>query len=460
MQVPPVQFDLSAEKVDPPLPRLSWVWILVSLFFASIVFASLFVNDKKSSVIEDPVKNELKILEMQLCMKSLSVSSGNDQKGKMFEDQVEGLLQKAKTESSAQKLRIVLRVEDKSPPFKDDMANLAKSVKVEDQAFARLYTEPKPNKAEATALLKQIDGSEIAEKIAIVQVNESFGDKAIRSKTFDPARVAGIGFMLMGIVVGLGLGFIAWYVYWFRRQNGKLAPKGLPLGNIDAGRADRLVFVAFVVIATYLVTSLAIGLIVKKPFFGLEILSFVPVFIAIAICINVPIFGWRITPKAIGLTFERFPEKLGWAVAAFFANIPITLTMLALAPVLQKLLPGGSHPVGDELLKNPTPMKVATIIFLACVIAPIWEEIVFRGMIFPAIAKVLNKPIYGALISSLIFAGIHPQGLFGIPALMAIAMFLCGVSYQTKSLMSNIMVHSMYNGALVVSTFVAAPLFK
>ncbi|MEI7987050.1 MAG: CPBP family intramembrane glutamic endopeptidase, partial [Armatimonadota bacterium] len=147
-------------------------------------------------------------------------------------------------------------------------------------------------------------------------------------------------------------------------------------------------------------------------------------------------------------------------VAAFFANIPILLVFIVITAGLQKFLPGGGHPVSEELMNNPKPMELLKIGFLACVIAPIWEEIFFRGLLFPAFTRMFKKPLYGALLSSFIFASIHPQGLLGIPVLMAVALMLCAVSYQTKSLVSNIMLHALHNGATLLAALVVLPLLK
>jgi membrane protease YdiL (CAAX protease family) len=460
MQEPPVQFDLSAEKVDAPLPRMPWVWVIFAFLFGFVIVSSLLTHDKKSAINEDSSKTKEKALELQICTRSMVKDAGGDRKDHMFDQQIEELLERSKKDPSAQKLRIVLRVEDNLAPFRDDIANLAKSSKPEDQAFAKLYTEPKPKKEESLALLKQVDGSELSERLATVQVKEGFGDKTIRLKTFDPSRAVGIGIVAMLGVVGLGIGMLLWYLYGYQRQLGRLIPKGLSLGNIDPGRADRLVFVALVVISTYFVSGTAMALLVKNSSFGAQLMVYLPIFAVIGICLSIPIFGWRITPKSIGLSFEKFPEKLGWAFGAFFANIPIMLVLIVITAGLQKVLPGGGHPVSEELMNNPKPGEIVQIAFLACVIAPIWEEIFFRGLLFPAFAKVFGKPIYGALLSSFIFASIHPQGALGVPVLMTVALMLCAVSYQTKSLVSNMMLHALHNGATLAAALVLIPLFK
>ena len=231
------------------------------------------------------------------------------------------------------------------------------------------------------------------------------------------------------------------------------------MANIDMERADRLLFVSLIIIITFAASSFLAAKFLPSNLKGIQIFEFLPIFVVIAICLSVPIFGWRITPKSIGLSFEKMPEKIGWAVGTFFANIPILLVFIMITAILSRFLPGGSHPVSEELLKDPKPMQIAKLAFLACVIAPIWEEIFFRGLLFPAFTKGLGKPIYGAVVSSFIFASIHPQGLLGVPVLMGIALMLCALSYQTKSLVSNIILHGLHNGATLAAALILAPMF-
>ena len=225
-------------------------------------------------------------------------------------------------------------------------------------------------------------------------------------------------------------------------------------------RAAFLAFVALVIISSFYLSSIVISSLVKEPTVVSEILVYIPIFVAIVICLKVPIFGWRLTPKALGISFEKIPEKFGWAFGAFFANIPILLIVLAFSTFLQKYFPGGGHPVGEELLSNPKPLEIAKITFMLCVVAPIWEEIFFRGLLFPAFTKVFGKAIYGALLSSFIFASIHPQGLVGVPTLMTFALMACAVSYQTKSLISNMILHALHNGAALLALLLVVPILN
>ena len=439
---------------------MPWVWVAFACLFVFVIFGSLAKNDSKSLPKLDSAKMKERALELKMCAKSMVPDPKSDRTVRLFEPEIDELLAAAKKEANAQKLRVVLRVEDNDAPFADDLKNLAKSPKPADQAFSRLYTDPRPKKEESLALLKQIGNNELSEKIAAVQIKETFGDKVVRSKTFDPSRIFAssiVGFM--GIL-GLGVGMVLCYVYFYQRQAGKLVPKGLPMEGIDWGRADRLLFVSLIVFIVFNFSRPIVGLFVHREIPGIDFLLYVPVLAAMIICLNVPIFGWRISAKELGLSFEKFPEKVAWAIGAFFANIPILVGLLTITTILTKVLPGGVHPIAEELTGNLPVFKVVTLFVVASVLAPIFEEFFFRGLLFPAFTKAFGNPIYGALLSSFIFAAIHPQGMLGIPLLMGVGLTLCAVSYQTKSLVSNIILHGLHNGATLLVVLVMGPLLN
>lgn len=456
---PPIQGE-GQSKAEPPLPRLKWVWVAFIALFVAIIGMSLLSSSKEPNLNakSDDLTRE-KMIEFQVRLMSM-VPSDQSSKQKPFEAEVEGLLPKAKTDHHAQKLRIVLRQEDQDKPFGADIDNLLKSKNAEDQAFAKLYSTPPPSKAEATALLKQLDGNELSERLAKVQIQESFGDKKIRSQVFDSSAALGAAIVLTLGGVGFLGGIALWIFYFSQRQSGNLKPKGIPLSNIDWGRADRLIFVALVLITVYLVGSVAVGILFGKRAIDFEFIVSIFIFAAMAICLKVPIFGWRILPEKVGLSTKDLGKNALWALSAFIANIPILAVLMVIAGVISKFFPGGGHPVTEEILSNPKPLQLVSIFYLACVVAPIWEEFFFRGLAFPAFTKALGRPLYGALASSFIFAAIHPQGVVGLVPLIGLAMMLCTVSYQTKSLTANMMLHALHNGAALIAALALAPILS
>jgi membrane protease YdiL (CAAX protease family) len=95
------------------------------------------------------------------------------------------------------------------------------------------------------------------------------------------------------------------------------------------------------------------------------------------------------------------------------------------------------------LLNEKNPAKVAQIVFFAVVVAPIWEEAFFRGVLYPYLKKYFS--MVGAVVAtSLIFAVIHGHGP-GFMALFFLGVVLNLMYERTGSLGYNIALHSIFN---------------
>ena len=77
----------------------------------------------------------------------------------------------------------------------------------------------------------------------------------------------------------------------------------------------------------------------------------------------------------------------------------------------------------------------------AVIFAPIWEELLFRGVLLFALLKVV-KPIWAVVITSIIFALFHPAYLF--ISLIAGVVLAC-IAIRTKSVIPSMVTHSVWN---------------
>ena len=77
----------------------------------------------------------------------------------------------------------------------------------------------------------------------------------------------------------------------------------------------------------------------------------------------------------------------------------------------------------------------------AIIFAPIWEELLFRGVLLFALLKVV-KPIWAVVITSIIFALFHPAYLF--LSLIIGVVFAC-IAIRTKSVIPSMVTHSIWN---------------
>ena len=100
--------------------------------------------------------------------------------------------------------------------------------------------------------------------------------------------------------------------------------------------------------------------------------------------------------------------------------------------------------------------SVWLLIFAMVIVAPIYEELIFRGILWSAIAEQFISPpdteyrgaIVASLVTSLIFAVIHLQyGIYEISTIVVLALLFCYARIKSGSLILPILLHIINNGA-------------
>ncbi len=100
--------------------------------------------------------------------------------------------------------------------------------------------------------------------------------------------------------------------------------------------------------------------------------------------------------------------------------------------------------------------SVWLLIFAMVIVAPIYEELIFRGLLWSAIAEQFTSPpdtehrgaMVASLVTSLIFAVIHLQyGLYEISTIVVLALLFCYARIKSGSLILPILLHIINNGA-------------
>ena len=95
--------------------------------------------------------------------------------------------------------------------------------------------------------------------------------------------------------------------------------------------------------------------------------------------------------------------------------------------------------------------EYAYLSFFAVVLAPVAEEFIFRGMLYPFI-KQLGFPKLALFGTSFLFALIHADKAIFIP-LFVLALALTWLYERTDNLLAPIAAHSLFNGANLVVLF-------
>ena len=87
---------------------------------------------------------------------------------------------------------------------------------------------------------------------------------------------------------------------------------------------------------------------------------------------------------------------------------------------------------------------LATMLFSACLVAPLGEEILYRGVLFQGLANRFG-PLAAAAGSALVFTIVHFYGLYGTLGVGILGIALALVYHATRSLPAAIAFHAIYN---------------
>lgn len=94
------------------------------------------------------------------------------------------------------------------------------------------------------------------------------------------------------------------------------------------------------------------------------------------------------------------------------------------------------------------------LITVIVVVAPLYEELVFRGLLWSVIAEQFTRPkgiVIASLISSVLFAAVHLQyGLYEMAAIVVLASIFCYMRLRSKSLLLPIVLHMINNAVAMM----------
>ena len=103
------------------------------------------------------------------------------------------------------------------------------------------------------------------------------------------------------------------------------------------------------------------------------------------------------------------PQPLVSAVAAALSGwLRITPVVMLTGWLLVQLVgdPGGSNPLLELVLGSRDPLALLLLAFTAVVLAPLFEETIFRGALLPVLGRRFG-PVAGVLLSGLLFGMAH-----------------------------------------------------
>lgn len=280
--------------------------------------------------------------------------------------------------------------------------------------------------------------------LVTLAISSQFTKKAAAVTPPIPNQISlGIAFLVGGILLA---GLILWAIFIGLQVSRALPAPNRSLLEISLSESDRYAARIAQLLTVYIGVSLLAELAGKASSSSLSMLIFGLGQMALSLLVFlVPIHGEPLGLRRIGWSKERFGRNAGLGALAAVMNYPVVFCLLILGTKLFSGMPAPSHPIAEGLRDNHSAAYVALAMFSGCIQAPITEETMFRGLLFPALARIGLGPILAALLSSLVFAAIHPTGFSTLLGLAAIGCMSCYLVYRTGSLIPSMFMHATHN---------------
>jgi membrane protease YdiL (CAAX protease family) len=163
--------------------------------------------------------------------------------------------------------------------------------------------------------------------------------------------------------------------------------------------------------------------------------------------------GWV---EFLGLTSPRWKAFVALGALVGILSVPVALSLNKLMAWLMSLIQmeAVEQPTIKVLKLTVGPIQRICFGITAIVIAPVVEESLFRGILYPII-KQRTSPMIAVSITSLLFAAIHGNIMTFVP-LTFFAVILTLLYEKTDTLLAPIVSHSIFNSANFV-IFIFSP---
>jgi membrane protease YdiL (CAAX protease family) len=156
-------------------------------------------------------------------------------------------------------------------------------------------------------------------------------------------------------------------------------------------------------------------------------------------------------------------KSLGLGVLCLLMTLPVVNTVSVLGVAAQQWFSGKeiptnlAHPVLKSLTDNSHSPWAWIMAGIAVLIAPIQEEIVFRGFLQTSILRLTGRPWLSVLIASAVFGAAHLGG--EVPWYAVVSVFVLGLAMglafeKTRSLGTSIAMHIGFNAVNVAIALV------
>ncbi len=169
----------------------------------------------------------------------------------------------------------------------------------------------------------------------------------------------------------------------------------------------------------------------------------------------------RILPTliALGLLFRKFSHIPRVTGLNRGIDPPVLIGLFSLLVVIDQILRlvlgrfTAEDPTGGLSYADSGLFGLVFLIVSACLVAPIAEEILYRGVLYRSLANKTGV-LAAAILSSVIFASLHFYDIYGLVSVATFGL-VCALLYQaTGSLANVIILHMLYNTTITLPQWI------
>ncbi len=275
------------------------------------------------------------------------------------------------------------------------------------------------------------------------------------------------------IILALLAGMLTAFAFLVMTVSGNVKPKFRPQSR--RGRIYAETFAIWFVLFWGAQFALAV--------FANDFLTDVQAFVAVLFVFfaSLMVLVW---PVARGIPFSDVREDIGWklknpfvegaiALVSYISVLPflagslvVMMIIIVVTTIFQQdpdanelssvAAPG--HPIQEQFAAGDPTLIICAFVAL-CIAAPIVEETMFRGVLYRHLRDATTgwqkyaSVIFSAVLSGLVFAAVHPQGLIGLPLLSTLAIGFALVREWRESLVAPMIMHAINNGCVATLLF-------
>ncbi|MGB2602972.1 MAG: type II CAAX endopeptidase family protein [Candidatus Sulfotelmatobacter sp.] len=162
-----------------------------------------------------------------------------------------------------------------------------------------------------------------------------------------------------------------------------------------------------------------------------------------------------------GKYHTRFWQSILWnwpkSGAATFVGLGVLMLGL---DFLGRLLPMPKTTPFDQFFARPSDAYLTAV--FAVTLGPLWEELLFRGFLYPVLARRLGV-VWGIVLTAVPFGLMHYlqyRSWGAVLIIFLVGVILTTVRAMTKSVASSFLAHAGYNATLMVLAAVATDGFR